>query len=149
MKPYETDLTFHNQAILMVFHVCFWIIVTTIGLNIVFGVILDTFSELRSMKVCTSYTLWAYYWYLSGIAPTRLAPPYGNSWIRLCSFLPPSPISFWCISVLHYQSFSSIAIQGMMGNCLIVSCRTWQKKIWRANVISVTVEATNLKVMQR
>ena len=51
MKPYYTELTFRNWAVLAVFHICFWIIVTTVGLNIVFGVILDTFSELRSMKV--------------------------------------------------------------------------------------------------
>ena len=51
MKPYHTELTFRNWAVLAVFHICFWIIVTTVGLNIVFGVILDTFSELRSMKV--------------------------------------------------------------------------------------------------
>ena len=30
----------------------FFIIVTTIGLNIVFGIIVDTFSELRDERVC-------------------------------------------------------------------------------------------------
>lgn len=33
------------------FDVTFFIIVTTIGLNIVFGIIVDTFSELRDEKV--------------------------------------------------------------------------------------------------
>ncbi len=51
MKPHESELDFKKEATVAIFHICFWIIVTTIGLNIVFGVILDTFSELRSMKV--------------------------------------------------------------------------------------------------
>ena len=33
------------------FDISFFIIVTTIGLNIVFGIIVDTFSELRDLKV--------------------------------------------------------------------------------------------------
>ena len=33
------------------FDITFFIIVTTIGLNIVFGIIVDTFSELRDEKV--------------------------------------------------------------------------------------------------
>ncbi len=33
------------------FDITFFIIVTTIGLNIVFGIIVDTFSELRDAKV--------------------------------------------------------------------------------------------------
>ncbi len=33
------------------FDISFFIIVTTIGLNIVFGIIVDTFSELRDEKV--------------------------------------------------------------------------------------------------
>ena len=33
------------------YDVTFFIIVTTIGLNIVFGIIVDTFSELRDEKV--------------------------------------------------------------------------------------------------
>ena len=33
------------------FDLTFYIIVTTIGLNIVFGIIVDTFSELRDEKV--------------------------------------------------------------------------------------------------
>ena len=37
------------------FDVSFFIIVTTIGLNIVFGIIVDTFSELRDEKVKNSF----------------------------------------------------------------------------------------------
>ena len=38
------------------FDVTFFIIVTTIGLNIVFGIIVDTFSELRDEKVKRLWT---------------------------------------------------------------------------------------------
>ena len=34
-----------------IFDVTFFIIITTIGLNIIFGIIVDTFSELRDNKV--------------------------------------------------------------------------------------------------
>jgi inositol 1,4,5-triphosphate receptor type 1 len=34
-----------------VYHVSFFIFITTIGLNIIFGIIVDTFSELRDLKV--------------------------------------------------------------------------------------------------
>ena len=41
-----------NEARVRFFYdVSFFIIVTTIGLNIVFGIIVDTFSELRDAKV--------------------------------------------------------------------------------------------------
>jgi len=35
-----------------IFDLTFFIIVTTVGLNIVFGIIVDTFSELRDERVC-------------------------------------------------------------------------------------------------
>ena len=35
----------------LLFDISFFIIVTTIGLNIVFGIIVDTFSELRDERV--------------------------------------------------------------------------------------------------
>lgn len=35
-----------------IFDVSFFIIITTIGLNIIFGIIVDTFSQLRDSKVC-------------------------------------------------------------------------------------------------
>ena len=41
----------------LLFDVSFFIIVTTIGLNIVFGIIVDTFSELRDERVCTDWGL--------------------------------------------------------------------------------------------
>ena len=39
---------------LVVYHVSFFIFITTIGLNIIFGIIVDTFSELRDLKVADS-----------------------------------------------------------------------------------------------
>lgn len=36
---------------LVLYHVSFFIFITTIGLNIIFGIIVDTFSELRDLKV--------------------------------------------------------------------------------------------------
>lgn len=36
---------------LVVYHVSFFIFISTIGLNIIFGIIVDTFSELRDLKV--------------------------------------------------------------------------------------------------
>ena len=45
-------MTFRDAALRVVFFdLTFFIIVTTIGLNIVFGIIVDTFSELRDERV--------------------------------------------------------------------------------------------------
>ena len=46
--PDGKDFTFHLYKAL--FDVTFFIIITTIGLNIIFGIIVDTFSELRDNK---------------------------------------------------------------------------------------------------
>ena len=43
---------FRTSGLRVLFDVSFFIIVTTIGLNIVFGIIVDTFSELRDERVC-------------------------------------------------------------------------------------------------
>lgn len=43
---------FETSGLRILFDVSFFIIVTTIGLNIVFGIIVDTFSELRDERVC-------------------------------------------------------------------------------------------------
>ena len=51
MKPAADVVTFDLFAKQAVFTIFFFIIVTTIGLNIIFGIILDTFSDLRSNKV--------------------------------------------------------------------------------------------------
>ena len=37
---------------MVIYQVTFFIFFTTIGLNIIFGIIVDTFSELRDLKVC-------------------------------------------------------------------------------------------------
>ena len=42
---------FETAGIRVIFDVSFFIIVTTIALSIVFGIIVDTFSELRDEKV--------------------------------------------------------------------------------------------------
>ncbi len=42
---------FETSALRLFFDISFFIIVTTIGLNIVFGIIVDTFSELRDERV--------------------------------------------------------------------------------------------------
>ena len=47
--PDGKGFTFHLYKAL--FDVTFFIIITTIGLNIIFGIIVDTFSELRDNKV--------------------------------------------------------------------------------------------------
>ena len=44
---------FEVSALRLLYDVSFFIIVTTIGLNIVFGIIVDTFSELRDERVST------------------------------------------------------------------------------------------------
>ena len=43
---------FKTAGIRILFDISFFIIITTIALNIVFGIIVDTFSELRDEKVC-------------------------------------------------------------------------------------------------
>ena len=53
--PDGKDFTFHLYKAL--FDVTFFIIITTIGLNIIFGIIVDTFSELRDNKVSYWYFL--------------------------------------------------------------------------------------------
>ena len=45
------SITGDDSRIRFFFDITFFIIVTTIGLNIVFGIIVDSFSELRDAKV--------------------------------------------------------------------------------------------------
>lgn len=45
---------FSVSALRLIYDISFFIIVTTIGLNIVFGIIVDTFSELRDERVLLS-----------------------------------------------------------------------------------------------
>ena len=56
LKTADLPMNFRDAAIRTVFYdLTFFIIVTTIGLNIVFGIIVDTFSELRDERViCTA-----------------------------------------------------------------------------------------------
>ena len=51
MKPHPLTLDFRSFGLVAIYHIFFFIVITTIGLNIVFGIILDTFSELRATKV--------------------------------------------------------------------------------------------------
>lgn len=47
---------FSVSALRLLYDVSFFILITTIGLNIVFGIIVDTFSELRDERVCVTVT---------------------------------------------------------------------------------------------
>ena len=42
---------FNNFGLLVLYQVTFFVFFTTILLNIIFGIIVDTFSELRDLKV--------------------------------------------------------------------------------------------------
>ena len=53
MEVHLSELNFHNWGMLVLFHFVFFVLITTIGLNVIFGIILDTFSELRDSKVYT------------------------------------------------------------------------------------------------
>ncbi|CAD5113406.1 DgyrCDS2578 [Dimorphilus gyrociliatus] len=46
--PEDKNFTYYIYKVL--FDLTFWLIITTIGLNIIFGIIVDTFSELRDNK---------------------------------------------------------------------------------------------------
>ncbi|BFZ19742.1 hypothetical protein BsWGS_22781 [Bradybaena similaris] len=50
MKPHGNEKTFEKFGVVVFYHVSFFIFITTIGLNIVLGIIVDTFSELRDLK---------------------------------------------------------------------------------------------------
>ena len=51
MAIHPADAYFARFGMYVVFNVSFFIFITTIGLNIIFGIIVDTFSELRDLKV--------------------------------------------------------------------------------------------------
>ena len=46
-----SNLSFGKTLAIVAFDLLFFIVITTIGLNIIFGIIVDTFSELRDSKV--------------------------------------------------------------------------------------------------
>ncbi|XP_053402419.1 inositol 1,4,5-trisphosphate receptor type 1-like isoform X7 [Mercenaria mercenaria] len=50
VKQGESERTFATFWPIVLYHVSFFIFITTIGLNIIFGIIVDTFSELRDLK---------------------------------------------------------------------------------------------------
>ncbi|XP_052817063.1 inositol 1,4,5-trisphosphate receptor type 3-like isoform X2 [Mya arenaria] len=50
VKQSEKERTFETFWPIVLYHVSFFIFITTIGLNIIFGIIVDTFSELRDLK---------------------------------------------------------------------------------------------------
>ena len=51
MILHENERNVLRFGLLAIYQVTFFIIFTTIGLNIIFGIIVDTFSELRDLKV--------------------------------------------------------------------------------------------------
>ncbi|EDV25315.1 uncharacterized protein TRIADDRAFT_55241 [Trichoplax adhaerens] len=55
-----TNQKFEFYAWKLVFDLSFYILVTTIGLNIIFGIIVDTFSELRQEKYQTEHDMETY-----------------------------------------------------------------------------------------
>ncbi|XP_060552412.1 inositol 1,4,5-trisphosphate receptor type 2-like [Ruditapes philippinarum] len=50
IKAHKTEKNFRMFGFVVLYHVSFFIFITTIGLNIIFGIIVDTFSELRDLK---------------------------------------------------------------------------------------------------
>ncbi|XP_041375499.1 inositol 1,4,5-trisphosphate receptor type 3-like [Gigantopelta aegis] len=50
MVPHDNEASFEKFGFVVIYHVSFFIFITTIGLNIIFGIIVDTFSELRDLK---------------------------------------------------------------------------------------------------
>lgn len=50
LTRHRLENNFLNFTYLTIYHVIFFIVFTTIGLNIAFGIIVDTFSELRDLK---------------------------------------------------------------------------------------------------
>ncbi|CAG2222632.1 unnamed protein product [Mytilus edulis] len=50
MKAHKSEATFAKFGWVVLYHVSFFVFITTIGLNIIFGIIVDTFSELRDLK---------------------------------------------------------------------------------------------------
>ncbi len=46
--------TFNRFAIMSIYQLSFFILFTTIGLNVIFGIIVDTFAELRDLKVSSA-----------------------------------------------------------------------------------------------
>lgn len=48
--PFPVGYSFAESGLKTLFDLSFFIIITTIGLNVVFGIIVDTFSELRDEK---------------------------------------------------------------------------------------------------
>ncbi|KAL4233980.1 hypothetical protein ACF0H5_005635 [Mactra antiquata] len=50
IRAHDTEKDFKMFGFVVLYHVSFFIFITTIGLNIIFGIIVDTFSELRDLK---------------------------------------------------------------------------------------------------
>ena len=50
MKPHELERSFLQFSLNTIYHLTFFSLITTIGLNIIFGIIVDTFSELRDIQ---------------------------------------------------------------------------------------------------
>lgn len=56
IKDNPMDDSFSSFWPIVIYHVSFFIFITTIGLNIIFGIIVDTFSELRDLKVSSLFS---------------------------------------------------------------------------------------------
>jgi len=75
LVSHPTENTFAKFGFLVIYHTSFFIFVTTIGLNIIFGIIVDTFSELRNLKARANETLLHYVHEVDAQGGTRHLPP--------------------------------------------------------------------------
>eukprot|EP00106_Octopus_bimaculoides_P022967 XP_014790409.1 PREDICTED: inositol 1,4,5-trisphosphate receptor-like protein A [Octopus bimaculoides] len=77
IKAHKDEATFAKFGLVVLFHVSFFIFITTIGLNIIFGIIVDTFSELRDLKgfehhVTYEHNMWAYIFFFIHLNGTKV-----------------------------------------------------------------------------
>ena len=64
LVPFSNDgYSSNRQPVRLLYDLSFFIIVTTIGLNIVFGIIIDTFGELREERVSSEYFQTIHYYF--------------------------------------------------------------------------------------
>ncbi|ESN99534.1 hypothetical protein HELRODRAFT_176700 [Helobdella robusta] len=76
LNSHPAENTFTKFGLLVIFHLSFFIFITTIGLNIIFGIIVDTFSELRDLKgfdhhINYEHDIWAYIFFFIHLHDTK------------------------------------------------------------------------------
>lgn len=96
------DNDFDKAIYVTIFDVTFFILVTTVGLNIIFGIIVDTFSQLRDAKVMYPSSLRCI-----NISPLRR----GTTLIEIkdyCQFNSQFQFSLFGYSV-HFYSYGKLS----------------------------------------